>query len=89
MDILGSISKHGTARFYFPAPCTTINGLIYVQLLQKKLNIHMVLHNNSIFMHNEAPCHRSKVVLEYYRKIKVEVLDWSGNNPDLNLIENL
>ena len=49
----------------------------------------MVAHNTSIFMHDRAPCHRSKVVLEYLQKSKVEVLDLPGNSPDLNPIKNL
>ena len=40
-------------------------------------------------MRDGAPCHRSKVVLEYLWKSKVEVLDWPENSPDLNPIENL
>ena len=40
-------------------------------------------------MHDEAPCHRSKVVSKYFWKNKVEVLDWPGNNSDLNLLKNL
>ena len=62
------MSKHGTAGLYLLAPGTTMNGLKYVQLLQEKLNIHMVVHNTSIFMHNGAPSHRSKVVSEYLQK---------------------
>ena len=49
----------------------------------------MVVHNTSIFMHDGAPCHRSKVVLEYLQKSKVEVLDFSRNGPDLNPIKIL
>ena len=49
----------------------------------------MVVHNTFIFMHDEALCHRSKVISEYLRKSKVGVLVWPGNNLDLNPIENL
>ena len=83
------MSKHGTAGLHFLAPSTTANGLKYVELLQENLNLQMVVHNISIFMHDGASCHRSKVVLEYLSKSKVEVLDWSGNTPDLNPNKNL
>ena len=43
----------------------------------------------AIFIHDRAPCHRSKVVSDYLWKSKVEVLDWPRNSPDLNPIENL
>ena len=85
------MSKHGTAGLYFFVPGTTINGLKYVQLFQEKLitGMYMVVHNTSIFMHDGAPCHGSKVVSEYLRKSKVEVLDWLGNSPGLKPIESL
>ena len=58
----GALSKHGITGLYFFAQGTTMNGLKYVQLLPEKLNIQMVVHNTSVFMHDGAPCHRSKVV---------------------------
>ena len=49
----------------------------------------MVMHTTSIFMHDRALRHRSKVVSEYCRKNKLEVLDWLEDSPDLNPIQNL
>ena len=83
------MSKHGTAGLYVLAPGTTVNGLKCVQLLQKKPNIHMFLHNTSILIHNGVPCHGLKVVLKYLWKSMAEVLDWPGNTSDLNPLENL
>ena len=40
-------------------------------------------------MDNGTPCHKSKVVLKYLRKSKVKILDWPGNSPECNPIENL
>lgn len=40
-------------------------------------------------MHDGAPCHRSKLVKSYLQEKNVAVLDWPGNSPDLNPIENL
>ena len=40
-------------------------------------------------MHDGAPCHRSKLVSQYLSKENVTVLEWPGNSPDLNPIENL
>ena len=47
------------------------------------------MQSTSIFIHDGAPCHRSRVVSEYLWKSKVEILDWPGNSPDLNPIKNL
>ena len=36
-----------------------------------------------------APCHRSKIVMEWFRKRpNIRLIDWPGNSPDLNPIEN-
>ena len=53
---------------------------------------HMVtmfeLHRCSHFMHDSAPCHKAKKVTKWFQTKKIEVLEWYGNNPDLNPIEN-
>lgn len=87
--IWGAMSKSGTAGLYFLPQGTTMNGAKYVELLREKLKLHMYIHQCSIFMHDGAPCHRSKVVQNFLAKIKVSTLDWPGNSPDLNPIENL
>ena len=84
---LGDHEQTWNCWVVFFAPGTTINGMKYVQMLQEKRNIYMVIHNTSICMH-EAPCHRSKVVSKHLRKSKVKDL-LPGRSPDLNPIENL
>ena len=36
-----------------------------------------------------TPCHRSKVITEFLKKNNIYVLEWPGNSPDLNPIDNL
>ena len=87
--IWGAMSKNGTAGLYFLTPGTTMNGSKYVELLKNKLLVHMNVHNAIIFMQDSAPCHRSKIVKKFLEENHVTTLDWPGNSPDLNPIENL
>ena len=87
--IWGAISQHGIGGLFF-LPCgTTMNDEKYVQLLSDKLQLHMQVHRCNIFMQDGASCHRSKLVTTFLKKKKVKVLNWHGNSPDLNPIENL
>ena len=81
--IWGAMSKNGTAGLYFLAPGTTINGPKYLELLKNKLLLRMAVYNTTIFMH------RSKIVKKFLRENYVTALDWPGNSPNLNPIENL
>ncbi len=49
----------------------------------------MEIHQTSIFMHDRAPCHRSKIVSKWLDDNKMSVLDCPGNNSDLSPIENM
>ena len=44
---------------------------------------------NFIFQDDSAPCHRAKKVTEWFNSKKIERLEWPGNSPDMNPIENL
>ena len=87
--IWGVMSFTETAGPFFLPNGTTMNGQKYVDLLKDKLELHMNVHNCKIFMQDGAPCHRSKIVSEFLKEKKIKVLEWPGNSPDLNPIENL
>ena len=44
---------------------------------------------NFIFMQDLAPCHRAMSTKVFLDRLDVNVIDWPGNSPDLNPIENL
>ena len=87
--IWGAMSVSGTAALFFMPPKTTMNGNRYLNLLRAKLKLHMQVHRCSVFMHGGAPCHRQRTVKDYLTAERIKVLDWLGNSPDLNPIENL
>ena len=41
------------------------------------------------FMQNGAPCHTAKSIKSFLEAKKIPLLDWPGNSPDMNPIENL
>ena len=49
----------------------------------------MAIHECNMFNQDSAPCHHSKLVCDFLEKKNIKALDWPGNSPDLNPIENL
>ena len=49
----------------------------------------MTVYKCSVFMQDGAPCHRAKIVTQFLKAQTINILDWPGNSPDLNPIENL
>jgi transposase len=44
---------------------------------------------NFIFQHNNAPCHKAKVLSTWLEENNITVLDWPPQSPDMNPIEHL
>ena len=49
----------------------------------------MAINDTETLMHDGAPCHRAKMVSDWLRSNSINVLQWPGNSPDCNPIENL
>jgi len=45
--------------------------------------------NTFLFMHDNAPCHKTASVMELLQENNVPVMVWPAQSPDLNPIENL
>ncbi len=54
-------------------------------MIEKEIPITMEIHHTSIFMHDGAPCHWSKIVGKQFKDNKISVLDWPGLNPIKNM----
>ena len=68
-----------------------INAGVYKQLV--KDHVLPVLRNltkqPSIFMKDNALCHKAMVVMNFLKAENVTVMDWPPQSPDLNPIENV
>ena len=40
-------------------------------------------------MQDDGPCHRTKIVTQFLKSTKIQILDWLGSSPDPNPTENL
>lgn len=52
---------------FFPQKCTSVTDPCYVEMLQDSPLTHMTEHRCIIFMHDGAPCYRSKAVETIWR----------------------
>ena len=86
---VGAMSVKETVGLYFLFHRVTMNGSKCLNVLNKKLGLHINIHQCDTFMHNAALCHRSKLVSSFLQENQVKVLDWPGNSPDLSPKENL
>lgn len=87
--VWGCFSAVGRGSLYFVDQKKMVNADEYLNILDNKLKMSMQLHNTTIFQHDSAPAHAAKKVKEWLAANGVRVLEWPGNSPDLNPIENL
>ncbi|CAF0980587.1 unnamed protein product, partial [Brachionus calyciflorus] len=76
----------------FPIFDGRLNSHGYVDILGNNLLPSMDLLRQEkpfIFQQDNAPCHRAKLVKDWFQEQNIEVLAWPANSPDLNCIENL
>ena len=87
--LLGAYSgKMGRAAVYFLPKKCTMNSERYIELLETHFLQMFSLYECQIFMQDGAPCHKSKKVMKWFKNHNITLLEWPGNSPDLNPIEN-
>jgi transposase len=75
-------------------PLTVIDGKIdakkYIENIKELIEPELKASKVPlIFMQDNAPCHKAKVVMDYLRKKRIKTLDWPPQSPDLNPIEHI
>jgi len=80
-----------------PGPIYFVEGTMrqdqYKMILETVLLPHIASRNyidgSFLFMQDSAPCHTAKSVITFLNSKNIPLLDWPGNSPDLNPIENV
>lgn len=88
--VWGCISGVGVGRLELVSGM--MNGSKYINVLEKKMlpsAAAMFPDADFMFQDDNAPCHRSKIVEEWFASKQVTRISWPGQSPDLNPIENL
>ena len=87
--VFGMFSSQGTTPLVRLQ--TRVNAQMYKNIVQD--HIVPIIQNSgfdrAIFMQDNAPCHKAKVVMSYLSEQDFEIMDWPPQSPDLNPIENL
>ena len=87
--VWGCFSWAGRGKLAFLDTGDTMNQHSYLAILKQKLMPAMAHAKITRFLQDGAPCHRAKAVKDWLALKNMAVMDWPGNSPDLNPIENL
>ena len=86
----------GCFSYYGVGSLHLVEGMMnsdkYLYMLEQKVIPEMrkrFTDGSGVFQHDLAPCHTSKKVKSFMDENQIYVLQWPGNSPDLNPIENL
>ena len=87
--VFGMFSSQGTTPLVRLQ--TRVNAQIYKNIVQD--HVVPIIQNSGFdratFKHDNAPCHKGKVVMSYLSEQDFEIMDWTPQSPDLNPLENL
>ncbi|GFW48812.1 transposable element Tcb2 transposase [Trichonephila clavipes] len=84
--VWGCMSSYGVERLHIVSG--TVKAMDYIEILQNKLlpTVRDLLGISHGFLRT---CHRAKVVQKWLKDHSVNIMNWPGQSPDLNPIDNL
>ena len=87
--VWGATAISERSGLWFMPDRTTINGMVYLEVLKEKVPLFMDIKGCTRFQHDGTPCYQTKATKKWFIDSEYEVLGpWPGSSPDLNLIEN-
>ena len=85
----GFDGRGGRAGMRFLPKNVTMNTKEYLDTLEAHMLPWYQGRGNTRFLQDGAPCHKSRKSMAWLAENGVDVMDWPGNSPDLNPIENM
>ena len=89
----GCFSSHGFGPL-IAFPAGKIDSIAYKELLEKTAvpylkKLQAKKRQKFIFMQDNAPSHKSKLVMDFLKNVNIQVFDWPPQSPDMNPIETV
>jgi len=87
--VLARFSGSGTGALWFFTHNTPMKAVKYLQVIQEHLLSSIERLDCHHFQQDGTTCNKAIVVMNWLGSKNISILNWPGQRPDLNPIENL